>query len=232
MPAPVTLGSVAPIMHETSQLEGQVSPVIALALLEALRSTDRPQETLHDEDVQRSLPRRLGLSNVVEKQIERYTGMRTRGRRLAARELGDLFRLVGRRADADAVFAEAGRTLATQELESRGTRARMISRILPFGLRRRVLLRAMEKMARAVSPGTRVRIERDPATLIVQGSLPAMACNSTLGCEMLSMGFTTFGRAYLRRDCEVYHPECEGAGQDQCVWRVELISPTPEVPAN
>lgn len=218
-------------MRENSQLEGQVSPLIALALLEALRSTDRPQETLHDEDVQQSLPRRLGLSNVVEKQIERYTGMRTRGRSLAAAELGDLFRLVSRRSDAEAVFAEAGRSLAARDLKSRGARARLASTMLPFGLRRRVLLRAMEKMARAISPGTRVRIERDPATLIVRGSLPATACASPLGCEMLSMGFTTFGRAYLRRDCEVYHPQCEGAGQEQCVWRVEIIPRRSEDPS-
>lgn len=218
-------------MHETFQLEGQVSPLIALALLEALRSTDRPQETLHDEDVQQSLPRRLGLSNVVEKQIERYTGMRTRGRKLAAAELGDLFRLVSRRSDAEAVFAEAGRSLASQEMKSRGARTRLAATVLPFGLRRRVLLRAMEKMARAISPRTRVRIERDPATLIVKGSLPATACQSPLGCEMLSMGFTTFGRAYLRRDCEVYHPQCEGAGQEQCVWRVEIIPRQSEDPA-
>ncbi len=208
-------------MNHTTAMTGHVDPNIALALLRALRSRDRPDEMLGDEDLQQSLPRRLGLSNVVEKQIDRYSALRGRRRRLEAKELGDLFRLVSRRADAEAVFGEAGRRLAEQELSRRGVGARFALVLSPGSIRRRVLVRALQRMARAISPGGSIQCELHPPTLTLWGSLPATACESAVGCELLSSGFATFARTYLRCECSVHHPLCEGGGEDRCVWVVE-----------
>jgi len=48
-----------------------VAPLLPLVLLESVRAHDRPREVLEDEDLAASLPRRLGLTGVVETQIPR-----------------------------------------------------------------------------------------------------------------------------------------------------------------
>ena len=60
-----------------------ITPLFPLILLETLRDRDRPEEVLEDEDVSVSLPRRLGLSDVVMVQIRRFQEERLepRGRR-------------------------------------------------------------------------------------------------------------------------------------------------------
>ena len=79
---------------------GYVVPVLPLALLEAVRAHDRPDEVLEDENLAVSLPRRLGLSDVVLTQIQRYEADVQSGRRVPLPELIDLLRLVLRRPDA------------------------------------------------------------------------------------------------------------------------------------
>ena len=67
-------------------------------------------------------PRRLGLSDVVDRQIRTYRGDVKKGVRLADAEVLDLFRLVIRRPDGEEVFYGAGRLLAARERPSRWTR--------------------------------------------------------------------------------------------------------------
>ena len=85
--------------------DAEVSPDVALALLEALRDADVPTEHLKHEDVQQSLPRRLGLSPVVEANIRRYAALSRDGGSIRAQEVGELFQLVSRRPDARSVFS-------------------------------------------------------------------------------------------------------------------------------
>src|SRR5690606_9092655 len=56
----------------TERSAAPVDPLLPLALLEAVRTRDKPREVLEDEDLAASLPRRLGLTSVVESQIRRY----------------------------------------------------------------------------------------------------------------------------------------------------------------
>ncbi|MGZ7236654.1 hypothetical protein ACXWOK_10690, partial [Streptococcus pyogenes] len=49
-----------------------VTPLFPLILLETLRDMDRPEELLEGEDLTASMPRRLGLSDVVYLQIHRF----------------------------------------------------------------------------------------------------------------------------------------------------------------
>ena len=51
-----------------------ITPLFPLLLLETMRDMDRPEELLEDEDLTTSLPRRLGLSDVVMVQIRRLQG--------------------------------------------------------------------------------------------------------------------------------------------------------------
>ena len=199
----------------------RTTPRVALALLESLRSTDTPAEVLEDEDLQQSLPRRLGLSSAVEAQIRRYRELASSKGELRAAELADLFALVGRRPDAAEVFAAAGRELARHRLAGRRIRERLLGIRLPENLRRRLAFRVARKVAREVNPGAGLRTDSSPLALVVEGSLPAAAaipeaCNlvrAALGSSLDAHGLDT--------GTDAAHPLCESRGDDCCLWRAE-----------
>lgn len=199
----------------------KISPWVALALLESLRSTDTPVETLGDEDLQRSLPRRLGLSTAVADQIQRTEELARTNGSLPARAIVDLFSLVGRRPDADAVFAGAGRWLAARQLK-RGPRPRLLGILpLPRFIRHWRALRATRKVARRVSPISTIRIERKPPALVLENNIATFATDSRDGCELLLAVFRAALHAVSNRPREVVHPMCESRGDDCCVWRMK-----------
>jgi hypothetical protein len=118
-------------------------------LLEILRSQDVPPEVLEDENPAVTMPRRLGLSDVVERQIRTYRRDIRKGVRLRDREIHDLFRLVARRPDAEEIFLQLGRTLAGDE-ESSWWRKRMPVRVRLALARRRVTRRLKTLFGRRI----------------------------------------------------------------------------------
>lgn len=204
----------------------RVSPLVPLALLETLRSSDAPDHLMGDEDVRHSLPRRLGLSDAVNTQIRRYRELQQRGAWLGGREMADLVELVGRRPDSGEVFAETGRWLARRHVESGRLRSGLAATPFPSFLRVRLALRTARHVGRQANPGADdVSSERDPPAVIVEGSFPA-ACGTEDACRMTgaalaaalerhSAGAGDEGRA------RVVHPLCEARGDRCCVWRAE-----------
>lgn len=197
-----------------------VDSAVGVVLLEALRSTDTPPETLEAEDFARSLPRRLGLSGVIERQIERYARLEEEGEGLEPAAAEDLFRLISRREDSGDVFGRAGRELASRELGARGLGSKALSWIGPSVLTRWLALRAAGRLAERVSPSASVRTERNPPSLVVEGCLPARACEAPDGCELLAQGLEIFLDAYGGSDTPVVHPMCESASDPACVFRL------------
>jgi hypothetical protein len=108
-----------------------VTPLFPLLLLETLRDMDRPEEVLEGEDLSASMPRRLGLSDVVYVQIHRFREEVRRKRLQTAATVEDLIRLVIKRHDADEIFQEAGRRVARRFWEERSRAARRLVRLLP-----------------------------------------------------------------------------------------------------
>ncbi|MGH7447075.1 MAG: hypothetical protein ACRELT_05925, partial [Longimicrobiales bacterium] len=94
------------------RLDGSVSAAFPLALLESVRSHDRPGEVLEDEDLTISLPRRLGLTGVIETQIFRYEAAQKAGRDVPLHEVMSLIRLVMRRPDSEPILRETGQRMA------------------------------------------------------------------------------------------------------------------------
>ena len=92
--------------------DATITPLFPLILLETLRDRDRPEEVLEDEDLTVSLPRRLGLSDVVGVQIRRFQEEVRNKRLQSTPQVIDLMRLVVRRPDAEEIFTEAGRRIA------------------------------------------------------------------------------------------------------------------------
>ncbi|HEY6854252.1 MAG TPA: hypothetical protein VI139_08390, partial [Gemmatimonadales bacterium] len=89
-----------------------VHSILPLAVLEAVRNLDTPVEDGLSEFAEELLVKRLGLSSTVAMQLERYEDLVRRDARVDTGQLEALLRLVGRRPDAELVFADAGRRAA------------------------------------------------------------------------------------------------------------------------
>ncbi len=139
----------------------QVDAAVALAILEELRAADRPEEYLEDEDLTITLPRRLGLSDVVGRGIRRYDADVRRGRRVSESEVADLVALVARRGDADELFHGVGRSLAERD-PARGLLRRVAHRGLRMRLARREVKRRLRKL---FGPGV-ARFEKGAFNLV------------------------------------------------------------------
>lgn len=216
---------VAPAPSDDRLTGQRVSPLVALGLLEALRSSDTPRETLEEEDVRQSLPRRLGLSQAVEEQIGRYRDLADRKIHVPAREVADLMVLVTRRPDAGRVFFRAGRWVAEQHLEGRSLRTRLVGGPLPRALRIRLALRVARTLADLLSPTGRSTIETDPPTLAVASCFPAIASGQSSACRLVEGAFHEVLRAHgeeVERNPggHLVHTACEARGETRCVWTV------------
>ena len=89
-----------------------MSALVALTILEVLQASDRPFEVFEEEDTSITMPRRFGLSDVVERRIRTYQEETRKGSRISDEEFIDLIRLVVKRPDARAIFLECGARLA------------------------------------------------------------------------------------------------------------------------
>ena len=188
-------------------------------LLESLRDLDTPGEVLQDEAFSISLPRRLGLSDVIDGQMRRYADMRRRRHQLEAAEFADLLRLISRRPDAEAVFEAAGRRLGSEYLSRSSRAAGVARRLAPSAIKQRSMLRHLRRVAAALSPGSVVLSENDEPSVSVARCLPAAADESGTACALITGAFAAclvgLGQAGIVR-----HARCESRGDGACMWEV------------
>lgn len=197
---------------------GSVVPMLPLALLETVRSHDRPPEVLEDEDLTVSLPRRFGLSDVVLTQIRRYEAAVESGRRIPLSELMDLLRLVLRRPDAAEILMDTGRQVARWYFERvSGTSVRLY-RLLPGGLGLIGVRRAVRRMLRGVVGGTRIGI-RKPVT-VTMGNSPTGRIDGT-ACVLYTGAIEEMVRLYRGSTSRVVHSRCSARGDALCEWTLE-----------
>ena len=213
-------------MPDSSSFDGHVPVHVALALLASLRDVDTPTdpEAFGETEMPLNLQRRLGLSRVVVDQIRRYE--QRRGGAVSATEVASLFELIGRRSDAAAIFHEAGRRIAREDLKGRRLGARLGARVLPSALRRRRAWHRVRRLARRVSPDAAVRLERKPSSLVIEGSLPARAAEGGAGCSVLDGMIDQVFEAYRTGEKTILHRRCEGRSGDCCAWELSVPDAT------
>ena len=200
----------------------KVSPAIALALLAALRASDTPSEVIEDESFRISLPRRLGLNEVVDKQMRRYTEISERRGTITADEFASLLGLIDRRPDAAAIFAAAGRHLGEARFAPAGAVDRTRDRLTPARIRRRRLLRRMIEVARELQPGSSITSVSEAGVDGIEIREPplARATADGAGCHLLT-GALDVGIVRLAGDAHgIDHPRCVARGDDHCRWIV------------
>ena len=206
-------------MNSTRSPE-KVHPGIALALLTSLRDQDTPEEAIEDEAYSESLPRRLGLNDVINVQMRRYADLKDAGRSLALSEFLDLVRLISRRPDARDIFRSAGVALAAERFAESSPLSKAFRRMYPEGVRRRKLIRSMSRAARALSPGAEVVADRDPPGMMIGDCALAPAGVAGNACEILTAVLDVCVAEIWDPGLSVRHDECMGRGAERCVWTV------------
>jgi predicted hydrocarbon binding protein len=202
-----------------------VSPIFPLILLETMRDRDRPEELLEEEDISISLPRRLGLSEVVRVQIHRFQEEVRQRRPQVSSQVEDLVRLVIRRPDAEEIFLDAGRNVARRYWEERAHGIRRLIRLLPRPLALFSAQRAGRRMFAELVGPTRVRITRKPITLRIDRALTASADPGGAACAFYTGALAELLELYTGHQYRVRHPKCSGpSAGGACEWAVELAS--------
>lgn len=201
-------------MSPTDSHRRRVAAVFGLTLLEVLRAQDFPAEILQDEDPTRTLPRRLGLSDVVERQIRQYREAVRKRRRMTDTEVTDLIRLVLRRPDSEEVFLRAGRRLAGSGSTGSGALIRVLPPSMVFGWARRRTRRRLSRLfGRRIGVFAPAPFALEGRSLLFYESDPGGdACHFVTGlCQAVV-------EVVLGPDARVVHAQCQSRGDELCRW--------------
>lgn len=197
-----------------------VHSILPLAVLEAIRNLDTPVEDGLAEFADELLSKRLGMSATVAMQLTEYEGLVRRDARVDPANVEALLRLVGRRPDADLVFADAGRRAARRAADRTSGVARWIGRAAPKGVGYAVARRA----ARIVLGGDLRREQQIPVARVA-GTLAIRATPDGAACVMFGAAFTELLRLFAGFEGSMLHVSCRGAGGTACEWRAAAPDP-------
>ena len=207
------------VLEKTSR---RIASVVALTLLEVIKHQDRPSEVLESEDPSITMPHRLGLSDVIDRQIRRYREEVKRKERISDDEFRDLVRLVIRRPDSEEVFFQAGGILAGDDRPAGWRRG--LPRSLGYGLARRQVRRGLVKLfgrrIGGLGPGPFVLEAR--THLFIESDPGGDACHFLTGfCEAVT-------QRYCGRRVRIAHTLCEARKDALCRWTVFAEERIPE----
>lgn len=202
---------------EAEEARVRVAPTLPLTLLETVRRQDLPAEILEGEDLPASLPRRLGLSDVVARQIQRYKDAQRRGEKIPPREVADLIGLILRRPDAGDLLRDAGKQLARQHFARLRAPTRTALRFMPRSLAQVALRRAARRLLRPLAGAADLQSPGKP--LLARARLPLTAMDETgTACMLFSGALEELASLYLRDAIRVEHTLCEVRGDECCEW--------------
>ena len=199
-----------------------VLAALPLALLQSTRSHDRPGEVLEDEDLSLSLPRRLGLSTVIERQILHYETAAKAGKRVPSEEFNNLLKLVLRRPDAETILRETGARVAQRQFEGVSGVWLKTLRVMP----RRVMLRgirsATRRLLRNMSGAEEITVQGNPIRARITKPEVALLEPEGLGCTLYAAAFEELASLYLGRKTTVAHERCAAQVEGYCEWRLDV----------
>jgi len=208
-------GSSSPPLEQ--QPGTTVAPELPLAILEAVRTHDRPLEVLEEEDLSASLPRRLGLTGVVEIQIRRYRDAVRRGRRIPLADVEHLLRLVLRRPDAGAILREAGYDVAHRLLRRRASR--LLGHLpLPGRVARAIARRTTLRLLQRIAGAGTVRLDGPPLTATINGAVTAMRGEHGTGCVLYAAAIEEAVHLVTGHRPDIQETACAARDGDACRW--------------
>jgi len=197
-----------------------VHSIVPLAVLEAVKNLDTPVEDGLTEFAEELLVKRLGLSPTVQMQLEEYEQLARKDARVEGSHVEALLRLVGRRPDADLVFADAGRRAARRAVRRMSGLSRLAARTAPrlFGHR------AARRAAHAVLGAELGREQRLPIAR-VRDPIAIQATPDGAACGFYGAGLVELLRLLVGYEGAMLHVECRARGGAGCEWRA--VGPDP-----
>jgi len=195
-----------------------IPSLIPQSLLEALRNLDTPIDDGLNELAGETVSKRLGLSKTVAEQIERYKYDASQGVGVSREEAISVFRLVGRRPDAELVYADAGRRTARYAVRAAGLGTRILRAVSPRSLRRRIGVRQASKAARRVL-GLELEMRHGLPEVRLTESLATAAGFTGTGCRYYSAVLAELLRLTSGFEGAMVHERCRSRGEDHCHWR-------------
>jgi hypothetical protein len=191
----------------------RVSSVVGLSLLEMIRALDLPAEVLASEDPTQTMPRRLGLSEVVDQQIRLFREQVRKRERITDQQAQDLFHLVLRRPDSEGAFLKAGQLLLGDDKPLKGLQRLYPKKALYSLARRRTRKRIQSLFGRPIGG-----FSHGLFTLEARGHFLLDMDPGGDACALVTGLAQSILRGCLGRSIEVSHIACEGRKQDLCRW--------------
>lgn len=201
-----------------------VTPVFPLILLETMRDMDRPEEVLEGENLTASMPRRLGLSDVIYLQIHKFREESKKKRLQTPAVVGDLIRLVIRRPDADEIFEEAGRRVARHAWGEKSGASRRWLKLLPSGMRLRAGAKGARRMMSELAGSATLEVTPRPFAVRLSGSLTSEADPGGAACAFYTGAISEMMSQYTGRKHNAQHAKCEARGGGACEWTSLVVS--------
>ena len=201
--------------------DGAVAAALPLALLEATRAHDRPSEVLEDEDLTVSLPRRLGLSGVIDTQIRQFQTAARSGRRVPLNDFINLLKLVLRRPDAETILRETGARVAHNQFAKVPPAWVKVVRMLPRAVGYRVMRRAAANLLRNIGGTDEVSVQGSPVRARIANPVLARLEPPGVACALYAAAFEEIASLYLGRKWRVSQAHCAAQSGDYCEWRLE-----------
>lgn len=197
-----------------------VHSIVPLAVLEAVKNLDTPVEDGLSEFAEELLSKRLGLSETVAMQLREYEAMARRNAAANEGHVEALLRLVGRRPDADLVFADAGRRAARRAVR----RLFGLTRLAAKGAPRLFGYAAARRAARAVL-GADLKRERHIPVAWVRDALAVHATPDGSACALYGTGLSELLRLLVGFEGAMLHVSCRARGGTVCEWRAAPPDP-------
>ena len=193
-----------------------VPALIPLSLLEAIRNLDTPVEDGLDELAEEMVVRRLGLSPTVAAQIQRYRTAAERDGLVDLDEAVSVLRLLGRRADAPLVFADAGRRAARYATRAKRP-AWTMARPPTGGISLRLAQRAVSQVARRTFGGA-LRTGPDGSEFVMDEPLSITALPDGSACAFYGAAYNELLRRLADFEGAMLHLRCRARGDAVCAW--------------
>ncbi len=197
-----------------------VDALVPLSFLEAVRGIDAPEDDAETEYVAELRNKRLGLSEPIFAQIRRYTQAAKRSERTPYDEAVALARLIGRRTDAAAVFATAGRRLAGQAYATLSPLTRRTILLLPSLLARPLALRQARRLSRRFLNARITRVGSS-LRLDVVASVTLDSAPQERGCTYYESVLRELIRLLVGDTTSIEHVQCVSRGESVCEWRAD-----------
>jgi hypothetical protein len=189
---------------------------VALTLFEVIRHQDLPSEVLEEEDPSVTMPRKLGLSDVVEARIRHAREDVKRGQRITDDEFHDLVRLVIRRPDSEEVFRLIGVRLSGGNGARPHKRWRFVPSRLRYAVARRAVMRSLKSLF-----GRRVGgFASGPFTMEGRSLLFIQSDPGGDACALVSGLCGPVLQRTLGVRTSVSHVACESRGDAVCRWEL------------